>query len=185
MQHTASQTVGPFFLEALIHVGDELVAKPDTFGEVMNLEGKVLDAEGAPVNDAILEIFQTDAKGQYVADSPGARSGSMFTGFGRATTDSSGAFRFSSVYPGATHVAGLTHAPHLNLMVFARGLLKPLVTRVYFETDVNNLHDPVLAQVPAHRRATLEARRDAALGPSVWRFTVRLQGKDETVFFEL
>ena len=184
MQHTASQTVGPFFLEALIHVGDELVAKPDTVGEVMNLEGKVLDAEGAPVNDAVLEIFQTDATGQYVADSPEARSGSMFTGFGRATTDSSGTFRFSTVYPGATHVAGLKHAPHLDLMVFARGLLKPLVTRVYFEADADNSHDPVLAQVPAHRRTTLEAKRDAALDPSGWRFDVRLQGKDETVFFD-
>ncbi len=184
MQRTASQTVGPFFLEALVHGDDEVIAKPGTLGEALLLEGKVLDAEGAPVNDAVLEILQTDANGQYVADSAEARSGSLFTGFGRATTDSSGTFRFSTVYPGATHAAGMKHAPHLDLMVFARGLLRPLVTRVYFEADANNSHDPVLAQVPTHRRATLEAKRDAALGPSGWRFDVRLQGKNETVFFD-
>ena len=133
MQRTASQTVGPFFLEALIHGGDEVIAKPGTAGEALILEGKVLDAEGTPVHDAILEIFQTDAAGQYIADSPAARSGSLFTGFGRATTDKSGTFRFSTVYPGIAPAAGISHAPHLDLMVFARGLLKPLVTRIYFE----------------------------------------------------
>ena len=184
MQRTASQTVGPFFLAALIHGGDEVIAKPGALGEALILEGNVLDAQGAPVSDSILEILQTDAAGSYIADSPEARSGSQFTGFGRATTDQSGTFRFSTVYPGIAPAAEMGHAPHLDLMVFARGLLKPLVTRIYFEGDANNAHDAVLAQVPVNRRATMQARRDAALGPSGWRFDVRLQGKDETVFFD-
>ncbi len=184
MQATASQTVGPFFLDALIHVGDENLAKPGTPGDAIVLEGKVLDAEGAPVFDAVLEILQADASGNYIADSPAARSGSWFTGFGRAAADAAGTFCFKTVYPGAVSVAGTVHAPHLDLMVFARGLLKPLVTRIYFAGDPDNAQDPVLAQVPVHRRATLEARRDAALGPAGWRFDVHLQGKNETIFFD-
>ena len=184
MQATASQTVGPFFLDALIHVGDENLAKPGTLGDVIMLEGKVLDAEGAPVLDAILEILQADVNGNEIADSPAARSGSLFTGFGRAATDAEGIFRFKTVYPGAASVAGMVQAPHLDLMVFARGLLKPLVTRIYFAGDPDNARDPVFTQVPVHRRATLEARRDAALGPAGWRFDVHLQGKNETIFFD-
>ena len=184
MQATASQTVGPFFLDALIHGGDENLAKPGTPGDAFVLQGKVLDAEGTPVNDAILEILQTDATGKYVADSAAARSGNQFTGFGRASPDASGTFCFNTVYPGPASVHGEVLAPHIDLMVFARGLLKPLVTRIYFAGDTRNAHDSVFAQVPVHRRATLEAKRDAALGPSVWRFDVRLQGKEETVFFD-
>ena len=184
MQATASQTVGPFFLDALIHVGDENLAKPGTLGDVIMLEGKVLDAEGAPVFDAILEILQADVNGKEIADSPAARSGSLFTGFGRAATDAEGIFRFKTVYPGGVTPRGVVHAPHLDLMLFARGLLKPLVTRIYFAGDPDNEHDPVLLQVPLHRRATLQATRDAALGPANWRFDVHLQGRNETVFFD-
>lgn len=183
MQRTASQTVGPFFLDALVHDGDEIIAKTGTAGQALVLEGNVIDGEGAPVNDAILEIFQADATGSYVADSPEARSGSLFTGFGRATTDKSGRFSFCTVYPGVS-ATDIDHAPHLNLMVFARGLVKPLVTRIHFEGDVHNAHDPILADMPTHRRTTLVARRDASNDSQVWRFDVRLQGKDETVFFE-
>lgn len=185
MQISPSQTVGPFFLEALIHSGDEIIAKSGTVGEAIIVEGRVIDAEGNGVGDAVLEIFQADATGCYVADSAGARSGSQFTGFGRAQSDISGAFRFTTVYPGAVGAPeGRIEAPHLDLMVFARGLLKPLVTRIYFAGDAGNSNDSVLAQVPAKRRTTLEARRDAGTEPVVWRFDVRLQGKDETVFFD-
>ena len=185
MQRSASQTVGPFFLDALIHAGDEIIAKPGAVGESIIIEGKVLDAEGKAVSDALLEIFQADATGRYVADSTEARSGSCFTGFGRAGTDLSGAFRFTTVYPAVVSAEdGGSEAPHLNLMVFARGLLKPLVTRIYFEKDVGNAQDPLLAQIPANRRSTLEAHRVAGGEPGVWRFDVCLQGKGETVFFE-
>ena len=184
MQRTASQTVGPFFLDALIHVGDEVIAKAGTAGEAMILEGSVLDAEGAPVNDAVLELFQADAAGQYALDNQQTRSGTVFSGFGRATMDATGKYRFSTIYPGVVRGTNMVQAPHFDLMVFARGLLKPLVTRIYFEDDPSNAADSVLALVPAHRRMTLVARRDATAGPSVWRFDVRLQGKDETVFFD-
>lgn len=185
MQRSASQTVGPFFLEALIHAGDEVIAKPGMVGESIVVEGKVLDAQGSAVNDAFLEIFQADATGQYVADSAEARSGSRFTGFGRASTDKLGTFRFATLYPGAVPAAnGGSEAPHLDVMVFARGLLKPLVTRIYFAGDALNEQDPVLAQVPPNRRATLEARCEPGSGPALWRFDVRLQGQDETVFFD-
>lgn len=183
MQRTASQTVGPFFLDALIHGGDEVIAKPGTVGQALVLEGSVVDGEGAPVNDAILEIYQADATGKYVTDSPEATSGSLFTGFGRATTDKFGRFSFCTVYPGVA-ATDIGCAPHLNLMVFARGLVKPLVTRIYFEAETKNAYDTVLVQVPANRRTTLEAKWDAAANPPVWRFDVRLQGKDETVFFD-
>ena len=184
MQRTASQTVGPFFLDALIHAGDENIAKAGTSGEAMILEGSVLDAEGTQVNDAVLELFQADTAGQYALDNQQARSGALFSGFGRATMDASGKFRFNTLYPGAVRGANTVQAPHFDLMVFARGLLKPLVTRIYFEDDRSNAADPVLALVPAHRRMTLVASRDTMAGPSVWRFDVHLQGKHETVFFD-
>ena len=184
MQRSASQTVGPFFLEALIHGGDEIIAKPGTPGETIILEGRVLDAEGSAVTDALLEISQADTTGRYVADSAEARSGLRFTGFGRAATDNLGKFRFTTVYPGVAHAEDRNRdAPHLDVMVFARGLLKPLVTRIYFEGHAGNAHDPVLAEVPESRRSTLEARR-ASLASAVWEFDVRLQGHDETVFFD-
>ena len=184
MQRTASQTVGPFFLDALIHAGDEVIFRAGTAGEAMILEGNVLDAEGTQVNDSVLELFQADAAGQYALGNQQTRSGGVFSGFGRATMDTSGKFRFHTVYPGVVRGANMIQAPHFDLMVFARGLLKPLVTRIYFEADSGNATDPVLALVPAHRRGTLLARRDATAGQSVWRFDVHLQGKDETVFFD-
>jgi protocatechuate 3,4-dioxygenase alpha subunit len=185
MQRSASQTVGPFFLESLLHSGDEIVAKAGAVGEQIIVEGKVFDAEGNTVNDAIVEIFQADATGRYVADSAAARSASRFSGFGRAGTDQSGRFRFVTVYPGTVRMAGGTsEAPHLDAMVFARGLLKPLVTRIYFAGDPANAQDPVLALVPVDRRHTLEARQGAGSKPAVWHFDVRLQGRGETVFFD-
>lgn len=184
MQRTASQTVGPFFLDALIHAGDEVIAKPGTAGKQIIVEGVVRDGEGNAVSDAFIEIAQADAAGRVVADSVELRTGAHFSGFGRASTDISGKFRFTTVYPGAVVLDGTSHAPHLNVMVFARGLLKPLVTRIYFAGDAVNAVDPVLAVVPAHRRATLEAQTVAAGDVAVWRFDLRLQGKGETVFFD-
>ncbi len=185
MLRSASQTVGPFFLEALIHPGDETLAKLGTAGEPIVIEGQVLDAEGASVSDAIVEVFQADATGRHVADGSAARSGMQFTGFGRASTQVGGKFRFTTIYPGAVPGPdGEMQAPHIELMVFARGLLKPLLTRLYFAGNAGNSRDPVLAQVPAGRRHTLEARREVGEGPAVWRFDVRLQGRDETVFFD-
>jgi protocatechuate 3,4-dioxygenase alpha subunit len=184
MQASPSQTVGPFFLQALIHHGDENMAKGGTAGLPVIIEGSVFDARGDLVNDAMLEVFQADADGNFVVDSVAARAGGAFTGYGRATPDESGKFRFTTIYPGSVASPAGNAAPHLELMVFARGLLKPLVTRIYFAGDAGNADDPVLALVPAARRHTLEASLQVGSTPAVWRFDVRLQGEGETVFFD-
>jgi protocatechuate 3,4-dioxygenase alpha subunit len=132
---------------------------------VIRIEGQVLDGNGKPVPDALLEIWQ-----------PG-------TGFGRARTDAEGAFGFTTAKPGVTPAPdGRTQAPHLNVTVFARGLLRHLVTRMYFpdETDANAT-DPVLNLVDVARRETLMAKNRGG----VLHFDVRLQGEQETVFFAI
>jgi protocatechuate 3,4-dioxygenase, alpha subunit len=182
---TPSQTVGPFFLDALVHRGDEVIARLGLVGEQIVVEGRVLDAEGNAVGDAVLEIVQCDSAGRYIKADGELRETSGFTGFGRAATDGTGTFRFTTIHPGVVCAEdGSTEAPHLDMMVFARGLLKPLVTRIYFAGDARNKHDAVLAKIPEGRRATLEARRDDKGGASFWHFDVRLQGSDETVFFD-
>jgi protocatechuate 3,4-dioxygenase alpha subunit len=161
---TPSQTVGPFFGVGLPFEKGEQIVPPGSAG-VIRIEGQVLDGNGEPVPDALLEIWQ-----------PG-------TGFGRARTDSEGAFSFTTVKPGATPAPdGRAQAPHLNVTVFARGLLRHLVTRVYFpdQTDANST-DPVLNLVEPARRETLIAKSCGG----VLHFDVRLQGERETVFFAI
>jgi protocatechuate 3,4-dioxygenase alpha subunit len=190
---TPSQTVGPFFAYGLTPgqygyplpdpVGADLTGA-DVDGTRIWLTGRVLDAAGAPVDDALVEIWQADARGQLPARAGGGnRPG--FRGFGRCGTgtDPDSRFVFRTVRPGAV-AAGA--APHVSLVVFARGLLNHLYTRVYFaDAQAANAADPVLAQVPADRRQTLIAeRRDTADGP-VYHLDIRLQGPGETVFFDL
>ena len=185
MQRTASQTVGPFFLDALIRAGDAMINKPGTAGESISIAGGVFDGEGNPVADAFLEVYQADSTGRYIAGSREARAGMCFSGFGRAATDESGQFRFDTILPGGIqHGGSAVEAPHLNVMLFARGLLKPLVTRVYFQGHPANATDAVLMNVPEIRRHTLEACFASDHANNMWRFDVRLQGKDETVFFD-
>jgi protocatechuate 3,4-dioxygenase alpha subunit len=185
---TPSQTVGPFFAYALTPgqhgcplpalAGPQLAGEAAR-GERIRLQGRVLDGEGAPVDDALLELWQADADGHLPPADPG------FAGYGRCGTgtDPQARFTFHTVKPGGP---GGGHAPHLSLVVFARGLLSHLYTRVYFADEERaNARDPVLAQVPADRRATLLATRtETAAGP-LYRFDVHLQGADETVFFDL
>jgi protocatechuate 3,4-dioxygenase alpha subunit len=174
---TPSQTVGPFFGVGLPFEKGEQIAPPGSTG-VIRIEGQVLDGNGEPVPDALLEIWQPDDHGRYrnVADS-GA------TGFGRCRTDSEGAFSFMTVKPGAPPAPdGRTQAPHLNVTVFARGLLRHLVTRMYFPDETEaNATDPVLNLVEPPRRETLIASDCGG----VLRFDVRLQGERETVFFAI
>ena len=186
MQRTPSQTVGPFFLDALIHAGDEVVARAgaSAHAKTIIIQGVVYDGEGALVSDAFLEIFDAHDAEKNGAHPPDSTSGSVFTGFGRAATVNEGAFRFTTRYPAARADAGMHSAPHLELMIFARGLLKPLVTRIYFDGDANNARDAVLNAVPAARRSTLLAKRATGADNESWTFNVCLQGKDETVFFE-
>jgi protocatechuate 3,4-dioxygenase alpha subunit len=153
----------------------------------LEIVGRVLDGDGAPVPDALLEIWQANAAGRYVhpEDSQPKPIDPAFRGFGRCASDAEGRFRFATIRPGRVPGRGnALQAPHINLGLFARGLLRRLVTRLYFEDAPENAEDPVLALVqdPA-RRATLLAKRVAGDG-AVYRFDIVLQGNGETVFFE-
>jgi protocatechuate 3,4-dioxygenase alpha subunit len=164
---TPSQTVGPFFAIGLSREPQNEVAPAGSDGAVV-LAGRVLDGDGAPVDDAMLEIWQADPSGAYRGD----------YGWGRCGTDADGRFSFVIEKPGS--VEG--QAPHLDLLVFMRGLLKPVLTRVYFPDEAEaNAADPVLGGIPEGDRETLVAEpADGGL-----HFDVRLQGDRQTVFFSL
>jgi len=183
---TPSQTVGPFFGVGLPFEKGEQMVPPGSAG-LIRIEGQVFDGNGEPVPDALLELWQPDDRGHYrtVVDGDATRGKSRgpSTGFGRCRTDSEGAFSFVTVKPGATPAPdGRMQAPHVNVTVFARGLLRHLVTRMYFpdETDANAT-DPVLNLVEPTRRETLIAKNCGG----VLHFDVRLQGEQETVFFAI
>ena len=181
---TAHQTVGPFF-----HVGLRIVdsvAGPGVSGARVTIGGRVLDGDGKPVPDALLEIWQADAHGTYahpegMHESPGEPG---FKGFGRVATDEGGTFRFGTITPGRVPgPGGRLQAPHLVVAVFMRGLLKHLVTRVYFPGEPSNADDPILNLVEPARRATLIARKAPGRN-GVLEWNVILQGEGETVFFD-
>ena len=185
---TPSQTIGPYFAYSLTPgeyafpalIGNDL-RTDDAVGEPILIEGRVLDGEGVQVPDAMVEIWQADGAGRYA----GRGSNATFKGFGRSETKGSG-FSFRTVKPGAvTGPDGTRQAPHINVSVFARGILRRMFTRIYFEGEAANDGDPILMLVPAERRTTLIARRDgSAEGLARYVFDVRLQGENETVFFE-
>jgi len=174
LRATTSQTVGPYLHIGLTWLITEDLAPAGVAGERVSIEGRVIDGAGEPVNDALVEIWQADAAGRY--------GGKNFRGFGRSATDEAGRFRFRTIKPGrVAGPNGTLQAPHLAVNVFMRGQLKHLVSRIYFPDEPANAEDAVLARVPAERRGTLVARR--AGGKLQW--NVILQGKDETVFFDL
>src|SRR5271163_4115398 len=182
---TPSQTVGPFFKPALIRSGQELLVTPGSRGERITIEGRILDGDLAPVGDAMIELWQANADGRY--DHPDDSQEKLldpdFHGFGRAATDEGGCYRFYTIKPGAVPGIGIVlQAPHINVSIFARGLLKRLVTRIYFPDDPLNATDAVLNAVAPERRATLVARIEQ---PGVLRFDNVLQGENETVFFDV
>lgn len=189
---TGSQTVGPFF-----HFGIErpawadLTAGGKAAGERIRIEGQVRDGDGAPVQDALLEIWQANAAGKYdhPEDTQDKPVDANFRGFGRCATDAQGRFAFTTVRPGRVPGRGnALQAPHINMTIFARGLLKHLVTRVYFADQATaNETDPVLASVedPVARRTLLAAPGAAANGVTTYRFDIVLQGDGETAFFEV
>jgi protocatechuate 3,4-dioxygenase, alpha subunit len=182
-----SQTVGPFFhlaLTANANLG--CLTTPATKGEPIRLRFRLLDGDGEPVPDGLVELWQADASGKYnhPADQRDIASDPSFCGFGRLPTDSDGTCTFDTILPGRTPDGrGQLQAAHINVTVFARGLLARLCTRVYFEGDPYLQEDPVLALVPEERRQTLLAHKDAAFGG--WLFEIRLQGERETVFFDI
>ncbi len=190
LQETPSQTAGPFVHIGLIphQAGLEAFAKPlgqalvgpDTPGERIRIEGLVLDGLGSPCRDVLVEIWQASAAGRY--DEPG------FRGWGRTGTDfETGLWFFETVKPGSVpgrHGSGM--APHVSLWLASRGMNIGLATRMYFENEAQNAQDQVLNMIePAVRRPTLIARREMRYGAVVYVFDIRLQGENETVFFDI
>ena len=171
---TPGQTIGPFFGYALPFERDNELVPPGSPGAI-RLHGTVFDGAGAPVPDALLEIWQADTDG-VVPSATGSlrRDGWTFTGWGRASTDDEGRYTFSTVKPGVTQAGS---APFFAVTVFARGLLNRLFTRVYLPGE-QLASDPLLASLPERRRDTLIAVADE----HGLRFDIRLQGDDETVF---
>jgi protocatechuate 3,4-dioxygenase alpha subunit len=185
LPQTPSQTVGPFFKPALIRSGQESLVTASTRGERVAIEGCVLDGDAAAVSDAMIELWQANADGCY--DHPEEFQekiyDSDFRGFGRSATDERGRFRFHTIKPGPVAGPGtVLQAPHINVSIFARGLLKRLVTRIYFPDEPLNAGDAVLNAVAPARRSTLVAQVDR---PGVLRFDIVLQGEHETVFFDV
>lgn len=182
LRASTSQTIGPYLRIGLEWMVIEDLAPAGVAGERVRIEGRVIDGNGNPVNDAAVEIWQANSHGRYASpedaqDKPLERG---FRGYGRSLTDDAGAFRFRTIKPGRVPGPdGRMQAPHLVVTIFMRGLLKQLVTRVYFPDEPANGEDPILALVPAERRGTLIARRGDAL-----EWQIVLQGKDETVFFD-
>jgi len=171
---TPGQTIGPFFGYALPFERDNELVPPGSHGAI-RLHGTVFDGAGAPVPDALLEIWQADADG-VVPSAAGSlrRDGWTFTGWGRTSTDDEGQYRFTTVKPGVTQAGS---APFFAVTVFARGLLNRLFTRVYLPGE-QLASEPLLASLPEGRRDTLIAVADE----HGLRFDIRLQGDDETVF---
>lgn len=206
---TPWQTVGPFFHYGLPWKGGAdsvtagvLGARPELVpeehyllhvtpphgpvtGKVIEVHGRVLDAKGVPIPDAMIEIWQANSAGRYCSDDDARNDVPLdphFVGFGRLSTSKDGEYRFRTVFPGrVSGPDGRLQAPHIAVGVFGRGLLKRLVTRIYFAGEPSNDEDAILALVPAPRRATLIAAKEDA----VYRFDIVLQGERETVFFDL
>jgi protocatechuate 3,4-dioxygenase, alpha subunit len=183
---TPSQTVGPFQHNALQWDDGAHVVPPATPGGVW-LRGRVLDGAGEPIGDALVETWQADPAGRFdhPDDPRGAAKTTVegFTGFGRCATAADGSFGIFTVKPGPLPTPdGGTEAPHLDVTVLARGLLNRVVTRIYFPDEAAaNAADPVLQSVDAARRGTLVA----GAGSDGLQHDIRLQGDDETVFFDV
>lgn len=188
---TPSQTAGPFFAIGLPWADGPYVVPEGTPGAI-TISGRVLDGAGAPVTDALVETWQAGPDGRFAhPDDP--RSGGEaagFRGFGRCPTDAAGRYCVMTLRPGRLPSAGGGwEAPHLDVSVFARGLLDRVVTRIYFpDEEEANLADPVLRTIadPGRRATLIAAAQPGQPGqPGEFRFDIRLQGRQETVFFEV
>jgi protocatechuate 3,4-dioxygenase alpha subunit len=187
LQATTWQTVGPFFSIGLSWLYQDNLAGPGVSGERVELAGRILDGDGKPVPDGIIEIWQANSQGKFAhpddpqekPDEPG------FAGYGRVPTDDAGRFHFTTIKPGRVPGPdGKLQAPHLEVSVFTRGLLRRLITRVYFPDEPSNAEDFALSLVEADRRGTLIAKtNDGGVGDLEW--NVVLQGPGETVFFDV
>ena len=199
LHETPSQTAGPY-----VHIGlapgaagfdiydQELgwdIAGPNAKGERIRVEGLVVDGTGSPIKDVLLETWQANADGFYAHPEGGGDVEDGFRGWGRVITNfQTGEWGFDTVKPGAvTDRNGKIHAPHINLWVVARGINLGLNTRIYFEDETDaNAADPVLTMIEWEvRRPTLLAKRTEKDGSVVYRFNIRIQGEEETVFFDI
>lgn len=186
LRATTSQTVGPFFCLGLDRLLWEDLTAPGVSGERIEIEGRVIDGDGKGVPDALVEIWQADAHGRYShpEDTQEKKLEAGFFGYGRVATDEDGRFHFVTIKPGAVPGPnGRPQAPHVAVSVFARGLLRRLVTRMYFPDEAANTEDYVMSLVDAARRPTLVAQQGDRRGQLSW--TVVLQGPQETVFFDI
>lgn len=201
LRETASQTAGPY-----VHIGlaphaagfdifeknfSHVLAGPDTAGERIVIEGRVIDGSGTPLRDVLVEIWQANAEGRYnhPADRQDKPLDKGFQGWGRSCSDfETGTYRFETIKPGAVEGRnGRTMAPHINFWIVARGINIGLNTRMYFSDESNaNATDPVLNLIEWEvRRKTLVAQRTERDGQVVYLFDIRIQGEDETVFFDV
>ncbi len=199
MKETASQTAGPY-----VHIGlapkaagfdiykRELgwdIAGPNAKGERIRIEGSVIDGMGAPIKDALLELWQANSEGNYAHPRGGAGVEEGFRGWGRVITDfTTGVWSVETIKPGTTMDSrGKPQAPHITLWLVARGINVGLNTRLYFSDEAEaNAADTVLNMIEwENRRATLIAQRSLRDSKPVYRFDIRLQGEAETVFFDI
>jgi protocatechuate 3,4-dioxygenase, alpha subunit len=184
LRASTSQTIGPYLRIGLEWMVIEDLAPQGVAGQRVRIEGRVSDGDGKPVNDAAVEIWQANSHGKYASpDDPQEKPVEPgFRGYGRSLTDEAGRFRFRTIKPGPVPGPdGKLQAPHVVVTIFMRGLLKQLVTRLYFPDEPSNADDPILKLVPPERRATLVARKT---GDGVLEWNVNLQGSSETVFFD-
>ncbi len=201
LNETASQTAGPYLhigmmpasagIETRKHQPGNVLARPGAQGERIRIEGCVYDGQGCPLRDAQIEIWQANAYGKHdhAEDRQDKPLDPNFTGFGRTVSDfHTGLWWFETVKPGAVPGRhGKPMAPHISVLVFARGINIALQTRIYFDDEAEtNAADPVINLVElAPRRQTLIARREQRDGQVVYRFDIHLQGEHETVFFDV
>jgi protocatechuate 3,4-dioxygenase alpha subunit len=193
MIQSPSQTVGPYFAQGLLREGDSVftnvLVSEKTQGERIRIIGCVTDGEGNPIEDALIEIWQANTHGRYhhPMDEQDLPADPEFRGHGRTATATSGNYWFETIKPGSVPGPNdTTQAPHINVIVFARGVLSHAFTRIYFEDETAaNRKDPVLMSIDdAARRNTLIAGRENAEGQVIYRFDIHLQGENETAFFD-
>jgi protocatechuate 3,4-dioxygenase alpha subunit len=187
LQATTSQTVGPFFKIGMRWLAQDNLAEEGVAGERVEIRGRVVDGDGVPIPDAILEIWQANSHGKYAhpEDSQNKPLAAGFTGHGRVYVNSNGCFCIKTIKPGPVPGPdGKEQAPHLLVSLFMRGLLRRLVTRVYFPDEPRNAGDYILNLVEPERRSTLIARH-VSVQPGVLEWNVFMQGPEETVFFDL
>ena len=187
LQATTSQTVGPFFRIGFQWLTRDNLVDEGVSGERVAIQGRVVDGDGSPVPDAILEIWQANAHGKYAHpdDTQDKPLEPAFDGFGRVPVNREGMFRFATIKPGPVPGPnGKEQAPHLLVSVFMRGLQRRLVARIYFPDEPRNADDFILNLVEPARRSTLIAKKTAG-GLALLEWNVVLQGPEETVFFDL